>query len=172
MNSYQALVITDGGNTYTVFTYNCDLMQWSGYWRHAIVGYNARGSLFENHPASGIEVISTAVACPNKIHYQVPWSNLVYKISPPPDFRSSKIIKCRELYQEDLKKWGEEEDMIEISQKLEPCPCSVQQAWRDWGRFHAERSRGLCFLQRIPLLVERDGLEGKFTQQCCYTPQG
>ena len=164
-NSYQALVITDGADTYTVFTYNCDMMQWSGNWQHAVVGYNARGDTFSNHPASGFEIVKTAVACPNNLLYKVPWNNIVYKISPPPDFEVEQRIKCRKLYKKDFKTIGSVNQVIE---QLEPCPCNAWQAQRDWGRFRSELSNGFCFVQRIAVELWRF----KFTQQCCYEPRG
>ena len=90
-----------------------------------MVGYNARGEFFENHPLSGLDLIDTAVACANNVHFQVPWNNLVYKISPPPDYKKTQIIKCLDLHQKDVKKLGPEDNVIDISQKLEPCPCSA-----------------------------------------------
>ena len=166
-NSYQALVITDGANTYTVFTYNCDMMGWSGYTQHAVVGYNARGDTFTNHPVSGFELINTAVACPNNLFYQIAWSNIVYKISQPPDFKNNQIFKCRRLLGGDIRMHGRNSMIEAIAGQLEPCPCSAWQAWRDWGRFHSEQSRGLCFMQRFPLVLD-NGME--FTQECCYKP--
>ena len=168
-NSYQALVITDGANTYTVFTYNCDMMGWSGYTQHAVVGYNARGDSFTNHPVSGFEVINTAVACPNNLFYQVAWSNIVYKISQPPDFKRNQLFECFRLIGED-NKHGSNNIIEAISGQLEPCPCSAWQAMRDWGRFRSEQSQGLCFIQRFPLVL--DSSKTKFTQECCYRPWG
>ena len=140
-------------------------MQWSGLsWRFAVVGYNAHGDVFDNHPVSGLEPIGTAVACPNNVHFRVPWNNLVYHISPPPDHKRTQIMMCLNLYHKDVMKWGTENDMQEISQKLEPCPCFVQQAWIDWGRFRYDWSSGICFLQLFPL-PENNGV---FTQKCCY----
>ena len=167
-NSYQALVITDYANTYAVFTYNCDMLEWSGNWQHAVVGINARGDTFSNHPASGFKVVKTAVACPNNLLYKVPWSNIVYKISPPPNFEKEQRMKCQKLYKEDLKTIGSEGDIKQVLKQLEPCPCSAWQARRDWGRFRSELSNGFCFVQRIA--VELWGF--KFTQQCCYAPTG
>ena len=170
-NSYQAIVITDGANTYTVFTYNCNMMGWSGYWQHAVVGYNGRGNSYTNHPASGFDVISTAVACPNNLLYQVPWNNIVYKISPPPDQKMMLVQQCNGLFRLDyrivrLRRFND------ISEKLEPCPCTAWQAWRDWGRFRRDFSHGLCFVQRSTVPQQTSGGEKQFTQKCCYAPWG
>ena len=173
-NSYQAVVITDGANTYTVFTYNCNMMGWSGLWQHAVVGYNARGNSYTNHPASGFDVISTAVACPNNLFYQVPWSNIVYKISPPPGQREIYLQTCRswaKRFDPGLLKINDD-DVEEISKQLEPCPCTAWQAWRDWGRFRRDFTEGLCFIQRSTFSQQMEDLELKFTQKCCYAAWG
>ena len=145
------------------------MMQWSGNWQHAVVGYNARGDTFSNHPASGFEVVKTAVACPNKLLYKVPWNNIVYKISPPPDFKRQQQKKCN-VYMRNLERIENEEVIMRVIEQLEPCPCIDWQAQRDWNRFRSELSNGFCFVQRFAIEVSE--LEGKFTQQCCYAPRG
>ena len=173
-NSYQAIVITDGANTYTVFTYNCNMMGWSGYWQHAVVGYNGRGNSYTNHPASGFDVISTAVACPNNLFYKVPWNNIVYKISPPPDQKEIKTLSCQwwaKILDTGLLKISDD-DVEQISKQLELCPCTAWQAWRDWGRFRRDFSEGLCFVQRSTFVQQVEDLEQKFTQKCCYAAWG
>ena len=161
-------MITDGANTYTVFTYNCNMMGWSGLWQHAVVGYNARGNSYTNHPASGFDVIRTAVACPNNLLHQVPWNNIVYKISPHPDLKAILKQQCTKLFRLDYYKEIPSQSPKDISEKLEPCPCTVWQARRDWGRFRPEFSQGLCYIQRFTLRVR----SGRFTQKCCYAPLG
>ena len=160
------MIITDGGNTYTVFTYNCDMMQWTGYWRHAVVGYNARGTTYRNHPAAGFDIVGTAVACPNTLLHKTPWHNLVYKISPPPGIDKRQQIMCLELYGLDKNRWGSQIDII--ASGLLNCPCSAAQAWRDRGRYRQELSSRLCFVQIFPNITSINGIEGAFTQKCCY----
>ena len=58
-NTYQAVVITDGSKSYAVFTYMCDLMQWSGLYRYPTIGFSAAGTLFSNHPLTGQEEASS-----------------------------------------------------------------------------------------------------------------
>ena len=162
-----------GVNVYTVFTYNCNMMGWSGYWQHAVVGYNGRGNSYTNHPASGFDVISTAVACPNNLLYQIPWSSIVYKISPPRDLIILLQQQCDELINQDNRVVRlRSNNLNDISEKLEPCPCTAWQAQRDWGRFRQELSQGLCFLQRTTVLQQTSGGEKRFTQKCCYAPWG
>ena len=56
-NTFQAVLITDGVYSYTIFTYKCGLMEWDN---GAIIGYNAAGESFANHDPS-----TSDVACLN-----------------------------------------------------------------------------------------------------------
>lgn len=75
-NSFQALVVTDGDNSYAIFVYHCCLMQWFG-WRVAI-GFNSDGfGLYENHPLS-LLTDAGAVACLNRPFSD--WTNVIYRL--------------------------------------------------------------------------------------------
>lgn len=74
-NTFQAIAITNGMQSYAVYTYQCDLMEWPGT---ATIGYNGGPNFFENHPYSG-RPDAQRVAC-----VYLPdsnWSNLVYNIT-------------------------------------------------------------------------------------------
>jgi hypothetical protein len=75
-NTYQAVVITNGTESFVVFTYQCGAMTWHG---NATIGFNAGGTWFENHPFSGT-VNANLIACTNSS--QTVWTNLVYKLTP------------------------------------------------------------------------------------------
>ena len=75
-NSYQAVVITNDTESFAVFTYQCGSVSWHG---HATIGYNAGGTLFENHKLSGMNT-ANSVACLN--YSSTVWSNLVYRLTP------------------------------------------------------------------------------------------
>ncbi len=87
VNTFQAILITDGTASYTVFTYRCGSMGWS--FNGATIGYNAAGDYFENHPNTG-SFVSHEIACLNRPGSE--WFNVVYNISvdtpgtlaPPP----------------------------------------------------------------------------------------
>ena len=69
-NTYQAILITDGTYTYTVFTYDCNLAEWG---TSVTIGFNAAGEVFENN-----EYTTYDIACSN------PFSNLInviYRLS-------------------------------------------------------------------------------------------
>ena len=74
-NTFQAIVITSGVESYAVFTYQCGTMEWSG---GATIGFNANNTYFANHRLSG-SFRANEVACLNSPITD--WSNLVYQIS-------------------------------------------------------------------------------------------
>ena len=76
VNSYQAIVITNGTKSFAVFTYQCGAMAWHG---SATIGFNSGGAYFENHPLSGTANVNS-VACENS-RLSV-WTNLVYELTP------------------------------------------------------------------------------------------
>lgn len=70
-NTYQAIFITDGTYTYTIFTYDCNLMEWG---TSATIGFNAGGEEFVNN-----EYTSNAIACSNLPTSNV--ANVIYRLS-------------------------------------------------------------------------------------------
>ena len=92
-NTYQAIAITDGSQSYAVYTYRCGDLQWSG---GATIGYNGGpvGGFYANHPLSGGS--ANTIACLNSGVTE--WSNVVYNIScyactptePPPTVEPRK----------------------------------------------------------------------------------
>ena len=60
-----------------IYTYQCDLLQWTGPdGRHAVVGYSIQGLPIRNEPLSGTEAINT-IDCVNTP--QSPFRNIVYR---------------------------------------------------------------------------------------------
>ena len=70
-NTFQAILITDGTYSYTIFTYKCGLMQWDN---GATIGFNADGGFFVNNDPS-----SSDVACLNSPKSE--YSNLIFLLS-------------------------------------------------------------------------------------------
>lgn len=106
-NTFQVILVTDGFNSYTIFTYQCGLLQWSG---GATIGFIADDSFFQNHPLSGSSAAN--IACVN-----IPatiWSNVVYQLNPPPGkysfIRDPKFRRCiiilSILFRTDIKGMG------------------------------------------------------------------
>ena len=75
MNIFQAILITNGSQSYAVFTYKCGEMRWSG---QATIGFGFSGNIFKHFPLSGT-INDTAVACLNMPATN--WSNLIYPLS-------------------------------------------------------------------------------------------
>ena len=75
-NTYQAIAITDGFQSYAVYTYRCGDLQWPG---GATIGYNGGplGGFYENHPLSGDS--ANTIACLNAGVTE--WSNVIYNVS-------------------------------------------------------------------------------------------
>jgi len=73
-NTFQAVLITDGLQSYAVFTYKCGLMQWSG---GAGIGFNTDSRLYKNHYLS-TAVNTNMIACQNSPTSN--WANVIYTL--------------------------------------------------------------------------------------------
>ena len=80
-NTFQGILITNGFQSYTVFTYRCLLIQWSG---NAVIGFRATGNFNENHAISGGD--SSNVSCLNTLKSS--WTNIIYPL------RKFQILIC------------------------------------------------------------------------------
>lgn len=65
------ILITDGTYSYSIFTYNCNLMEWDN---GVTIGFNGGSSFYENHNPS-----SSDVACLNRPDSN--WTNVIYLLS-------------------------------------------------------------------------------------------
>ena len=168
-NTYQALVITDGVQSYTVFTYNCQLMEWTGLFRHATVGYNAGGEDFFNHELSGSPQINM-IACQNR-QRNVDWSNLVYRLESVVVNRTLEMVQleCFQQFTQDRRMFGFQRPLprrIRLATIFSlPCPCNYFQAIRDrrYQSFFSANTPGesFCFVQIFRTLFG--------SQVCCYS---
>lgn len=70
-NTYEGIVITNGQQSYALFTYQCGRMEWSG---GATIGFNAAGNFYRNHHFSGANARN--IAC-----IKTPVTNLIYQLS-------------------------------------------------------------------------------------------
>ena len=152
-------MITDGKESYTVFIYMCDLMQWSGLWRYPTIGYNAAGFLFANHPLTARENADDIDCAKSDSLY----TNVMYKISVDPDLVKQLQSRCQSWYHSDIELYGSNEDILEFSKTQLACPCTSRQAWWDRRfRYFTSKDDSFCFIQRFPNV--RGG-----TQECCYS---
>lgn len=86
-------MITDGNNSFAVFTYRCDLLQWS---RGAVIGYNAAGDFFANHDFSGgsaenIDCINLPASNYSNVVYQLSIEDITIT-DPPPTIEPGKKL--------------------------------------------------------------------------------
>ena len=83
-------MITNGTKTYAVFTYHCDDINWANG-NFTVIGFNAGGTSYENHPFSGTPDASD-IDCES--YPPSLWNNLVYDVNPLGS--NSSIIPPRE----------------------------------------------------------------------------
>jgi hypothetical protein len=190
-NSYQAIIISDRLETYAIFTYNCDEMNWAGsYNMYAAIGYNVlvtRNSTLQsyvNHPLSQLSSVRN-VACSNLGRFNSPWTNLVYRIgTSTTDFQISRsrclarVSRDEELYPissgslADPSFLSDQEipsNSVFFRVGISDCPCTLMQAERD-NRFGIARGRSflrlnICFFSRLSALYA--GVSFGF--RCCYS---
>ena len=172
-------MITDDIQTYAVFTYNCEMLQWTTpplSNRHSVIGYNLNTDFsqstsiptFQNHRLSTLPEVST-IACANKAE-NVAWSNIIYKIGESNSGLQLARAECLRLRDRDIKNFQVHNPYMLSSS---PCPCSVFQAFRDTRYMYisdinqhttAVEIPNLCFTQRFPPRSINYG-----TNLCCYS---
>ena len=164
-NNYQAILVTDTITTHVIFTYECGGMQWSTSGRNsAVIGFNAGGLYYYNHPLSSTEFMREAVACSGRNV-----TNIFFTLPITPNARFIvQRRRCLRKYREDVQLL-QNTNIRNLAAKLEPCPCSLQQALRDIGRFLRQSSTSYCFISTRPVPYNTtDGIHLQLTQQCCY----
>lgn len=72
-NTFQAVLITNGVDSFSVFTYNCGLIEWDNGGANT-VGFSAAGQVYANEDPSGADL-----ACINGNASE--WSNVIYTLS-------------------------------------------------------------------------------------------
>jgi len=152
------VVITDGAESYAVFTYMCELIQWSGLYNYPTIGFSAAGAIFANHPLTGREEASN-IDCIGDTQY----NNVAYKISVDPSLIEQKRRECLVWYFSDIESYGNSEFIAQFSENQTPCPCSWLQAW--WDRryqFFTRKQDSFCFIERFPNMLGGG-------QECCYS---
>ena len=153
-----------------MFTYTCGQLRSPGNYRFATIGFNAKGLYYDNHPLSGLSVVNS-IACINEDEEcRGELSNLVYQLNAGEDVVQKKKAECLTLYRNDINMFSYYP--IELAYQLPPCPCTWQQAWRDWGRFQFDFNDFYCFYQRFPTFRGDTAFPfaADATQYCCYTP--
>ena len=75
MNTFQAVVITSGFQSYAVFIYQCGDLNWGNT---ATIGFKADSDYFANHPSS--QSAANSVDCQGSDS----WSTVIYEMSKWP----------------------------------------------------------------------------------------
>lgn len=77
-NTFQAILVTDGAKSFAIFTYRCELLEWSS---PATIGINAPTDGYYNHPLTGTVIPPDEIAC---VHVNSEWNNVVIDTEPNP----------------------------------------------------------------------------------------
>ena len=151
-------------------------MQWSSIGQNnaAVVGYNS-GTSFSNHPLSGYASIGESISCTIETERRQKRQSIIQPtsiiLSPPVDHSLLMMIAdCRQAVQRDKLDpifLGNSPD--KISSRLDPCPCTLQQARNDVGRFVKYSDNPTCYVSG-PMLVRVLVTVVEVIQQCCYDP--
>lgn len=75
MNTWQAILISNGTDSYAIFTYRCGDINWS---RNSVIGYNGAGVVYENHPYSS-GFAARNIDCINA--QEGNWTNVLYNLT-------------------------------------------------------------------------------------------
>lgn len=154
----------------------CGEVQWSSLGRNkpAVVGYNSEGNFFENHPLSGLTGVGNAVSCifdigrrrkrqndqPNNMPMVLPADRLVQGV----------VKQCMEAAATDeFAYYSSGKTPETLANELDPCPCTLQQAFEDHARFIRINEPDNCYISSTPLgsKLPSFGLIS-LTQMCCY----
>ena len=141
-------------------------MQWSavGTNKAAVVGFNAKGEFFNNHPQSETKKVGDAVSCAGLGRRQkrdIPGTGFICPL-PGVDIIRDIVTNCTENIDYDpqyLRYWAEQ---------LDPCPCTSSMAREDIGRFVKQNE--MCYVSGRRLSIPN--VTNSLTQQCCYDEQG
>ena len=156
-------MVTDGQQTFVVFTYNSNMLEWSGTLNHAVIGVNVGSGIqgnfpaFQNHPLSGLSDVPMIANL--SLGRGIEWTDIIYKIGDVSQIELDRNRSaCLAMYNEDISQFGRV-----VSPAFPPCPCSIFQAFFDrrfsFNRFSFEVPT-ICFFERF----------GRFrVQECCYS---
>ena len=160
-NTFEAIIVSSGTDTYAIYTYNCEHLTNPGTYRKAVIGYNMGGLTLENNVFSGSSV-AHRVACQHLPLYN--WFNVVYKLNTGKDEKLEAMKECRKLVAEDKMAYDEYliEDYVTGLAESDPCPCNIRNAWRD-RRFRWDSNNFNCFYPRFATYTDSN-----FDQYCCY----
>jgi hypothetical protein len=183
VNNYQTIVVSDVLHTYVIFSYMCGEVQWSALGRNraAVVGFNAEGNFFGNHPLSGFPAVGDAVSCTFELgkrrrkrqDAEMPPANMLMELPADPELRV-KVESCLNAFDFDsgLLLLGTTPEQLAMMLESLPCPCSRGQASNDYGRFIPQKGAPQCYVSTEPVRLRLLVSDVTLTQQCCYDANG
>lgn len=176
------MVVTNNIRTFVIFTYICGEIQWSALGRNraAVVGYNARGDYYYNHPSSGFSAIGNSVSCTFQLgrrqtRQAIP-DSMNSMLELPTDSVTSQIRQsCLSAINDDEVFLFENRNLQELANMLDPCPPDLKKVRDDFGRFIPQPGdfpSSICYVSARPISLQM--LTGRIalTQQCCYYVNG
>ena len=92
-NTFQAVLVTDGTNSFTIFIYRCGDIQWDveAVSRGATIGFGAGSELFSNHRLTLVQD-ATSIDCLNTPDNQ--FFTVLYDISNFMEGKVNKLFCC------------------------------------------------------------------------------
>ena len=160
-------MITDGTQNFAIYTYQCDLMGWSGEGdgMYATIGYNLNGE-FDIHPLSGASQART-IGCLSQSsddsqRRASKWHNELYQLPTEVDPIQQLRSECLAMQILDIQSVG---DIRALSSSLGACPNSINQAYADF-RFidlYTLIYNSVCFVHVFP-----SGNTDLSSLICCY----
>ena len=123
-NTFQGIVVTNGFQSFAVFTYRCGSMQWSG---DAMVGFKAISRLSRIHQLSGAN--ASSIACQNSPRNV--WSNVVYQLrkSNTSCFIASTLLFSSRLAGDTISSHWWKQDL----------PVIGDRGWHFWSSYDSSR---------------------------------
>ena len=179
MNTYQAVIVTDGVYSSTLFTYTCGDLEWSTTGnKPAVVGYNAGGTYFENHRSSGFDTVGNDVSCVVELRRSKRQVGGMMPTTVGMDVDVDELLMqateaCRLDFETD--EANIPDPNTAFANPVQPCPCTLDQVTNDPQfitdtRFRPDQAN--CYIQESP--VSGESLVGviSYGQQCCYDNSG
>ena len=154
-------------------------MQWSGLGqsRAAVVGYNAEGNFFENHPSSGFATVADTISCGvNQERRRKRQDDPLQRI--PMQLPTDPILRMRA--QACIRRYLQEINLFQINPNEladvvndYPCPPKLDQAITDAARYVLHTKSPLCYVSSVSRMSDiAEAITVSATQQCCYDDNG
>ena len=171
------MVISDGIETYSIFTYNCERINWiGGADNYASVGFNVQSNMenfqsFANHDLSRTPDVGM-IAC-NHTSLGIPWSNAIYRIGMSVNDLQRGRSRCLDQVVQDELRYNVSTELLHnLPAELSDCPCSLFQVERD-RRFFADANdtfldEAVCYFSRFPRAYSSESTV-KIFYRCCYS---